>query len=82
MRDGELTAFVELPADLLTADPGSAPSVAYYAEDTAFSDVRRWVRTTLNELIRARRLQAVGIDPQVVAQASRSVDVKGVDLGR
>lgn len=78
VRDSKLSAFVEIPADI--NDPASESAVRYYSTDAPFSSSRRWLDQAINGLLQTRRLQASGIDPQIVQQASRRVPVKGMQL--
>ena len=80
IRQGDLYAFVEIPADVLRAPTSGEPTVmTFFAENTALSDVKRWFDHTLTNIVQTRRLEAAGIDPQVVDQ-SRAVALEGRGL--
>jgi len=81
VRDGEIHAFVEIPANVSSAEPGQGGrSVRFHAENPMLSDARRWLQATLNEIIRTRRLKELGIDPAVVDEADRPVPFQGLGL--
>lgn len=70
IRDGKLYAYVEIPADLL-AETSSGPSsqILFVSQDAALSSARQWLASTLQLNVRALRLQKLGVDPELVAQA-------------
>ncbi len=91
IRDGELYAFIEIPADVLKADTASEltaeslvlPAIRYVAQDAALSDAKRWAETTLNQLIRATRLSATVSPtelPGVLVELERKSPVQGSGL--
>lgn len=70
IRDGELYAYVEIPADLLSATDGAAPPpIRFVSQDAALSSARQWLASTLQLNVRTLRLQQLGVDPEVVARA-------------
>jgi ABC-2 type transport system permease protein len=66
VRSKDLFAFVEIPAEALTATAGEVPSIRYYAENTSYQPLPDWLRTTLNEEITKRRYDAAGIDQGLI----------------
>ncbi len=84
VRDGGIKAFVEIPATLLDDPAGGAvaapPTVEYFAPAAMFSEERGWIERVINEAVKARRLQAMNLDPTVVARATASVPVEGRGL--
>ena len=78
VRDSKLNAFVEIPVEIL--DEGSTAAVRYYSTDAPFSSARGWLNRTINLLLQTRRLQEANIDPRVVQEASREIQVKGMQL--
>ncbi len=79
VRDGDLYAFVEIPAP--AEEAALAPeAVLFYAQDSSLSDSLEWLDRTLNEMVKTRRLEASNIDPATVALASRRVPVKAMGL--
>ena len=81
IRNRELYAFMVIPPDALTGgEAGNVPEVVLYSEDSALSDMRRWLGRSLNELIRVRRLSDAGIDLAVVSKALVPVAVTAMGL--
>ncbi|GMV23064.1 MAG: ABC transporter permease [Acidimicrobiia bacterium] len=66
VRSKDLFAFVEIPAEALTATAGDVPTVRYYAENTSYQPLPDWLRTTLNEEITKRRYDAASIDQALI----------------
>jgi ABC-2 type transport system permease protein len=66
--DKSLFAFVEIPAEVLTATGTDVPPIRYYSESTSYEPLPNWLRTTLNEEITKRRYDAAGIDQAMIAQ--------------
>lgn len=80
VRSGKLYGFVEIPANVLETPADGKPSVmTFYAENTSLSNVKRWFDHTLTGIVEAERLQAAGIDPQVVSR-SKAVTLEGRGL--
>jgi ABC-2 type transport system permease protein len=67
VRKKDLFAFVEIPADAITAS-GKVPAIHYYAENTTYEPLPDWLRTTLNEEITKRRFDQAGIDQALIAR--------------
>lgn len=80
VRKGDLYAFVDIPADVLTSDAQAAANVQFYSQDAPLSEARRWFRESLNRIVRLQRLQNAGIDPLVVMAASIPINVKALGL--
>lgn len=64
----ELFAFVEIPADVLTATGADIPPIRYYSESTSYEPLPAWLRSTLNEEITRRRFDSAGIDQALIAR--------------
>jgi ABC-2 type transport system permease protein len=71
VRVGQIFAFAEVPADAL-AESG-AGKLLYYSDRPTYEDLRVFLEAVVNETVRAERLRAAGIDPDVVAELSRKV---------
>ncbi|MCA9037659.1 MAG: ABC transporter permease, partial [Planctomycetaceae bacterium] len=88
IRNGKLYAFLEIPADLLTApamDPAhpessSLPAVTYCAQDAALSDAKRWLGSAINQLVKARRMADAGVSPVVLLELERKTPLKASGL--
>lgn len=68
VRDKDLFAFVEIPAEVLTATGSDVPAIRYYSESTSYEPLPQWLRTTLNEEITKRRYDAAGIDQALITR--------------
>ncbi len=79
IRDGELYAFVEIPAPAREGEAGP-PEILFYSQDSSLADARGWLAGQIGTLVRNRRLQQAQIDPEKVDVASRPVPVKGMGL--
>jgi ABC-2 type transport system permease protein len=64
----------------LSAASLQLPEIAYVAQDAALADAKRWVETTLNQLIRANRLTTAGVSPIVLLELERRAPVVGSGL--
>jgi ABC-2 type transport system permease protein len=88
IRNGELYAFIEIPADVLESKPIDLkspeslllPESRYVAQDAALSDAKRWAESSLNQLIRAHRLSAAGVSPAVLLELERKAPMSGSGL--
>lgn len=80
IRSKELFAFVEIPADALTADATSAPPIRYYAENTSYEPLPDWLRTVLNEEVTKRRYDAAGIDRSLIERLNTDLDLSTFGL--
>ena len=87
IRNQELYAFVEIPADLLDlelfrASPSveTLPVVQFYSEDSNFSDARGWLSGNLSELVKAWRLAGSGLDVETVNKLIVPTRVQGLGL--
>jgi ABC-2 type transport system permease protein len=91
IRQDKLYAFVEIPVDVLTQTPLDMtklndpkllqlPEISYVAQDSTLSDAKRWVETTLNQLIRAKRLSDSGVAPTVLLELEKKAPVVGTGL--
>jgi ABC-type Na+ efflux pump permease subunit len=91
IREDKLYAFVEIPADVLTQTPLDLtklkdpkllqlPEISYVAQDSTLSDAKRWVETSINQLIRAKRLSDSGVAPTVLLELEKKAPVVGTGL--
>jgi ABC-2 type transport system permease protein len=68
VRENELFAFVEIPAEVLTAAGGDVPPIRYYSENTSYEPLPDWLETALNSEITKRRFDAAGIDQGLITR--------------
>lgn len=63
VRSGRLHAFIELgPGVLHPRADTAAARVAYYGENAAMDEIRRWVERSINDCLRRLRLSEMGIE--------------------
>ncbi len=76
IRRGELYAFVEIPATVVDVDAERPMSpIRFVSQDAALSSARQWLDATLMNLVRTIRLDQMGIDAGMVAQASAPLQI-------
>jgi ABC-type Na+ efflux pump permease subunit len=88
IRNGQLYAFIEIPAEVLTSISTDAvappsrqlPEISYVSQDAALADAKRWAESSLNQLIRARRLTDAGVSPTILLEFERRAAVVGSGL--
>ena len=85
IKDQDIYAFVEIPADALDvpSDDQKAKdgaSIKFYSQDSSLSSARGWLQSIIYETAKQQRLIAADIDPEVVQQASRPVQVRAMGL--
>lgn len=77
IRRKELFAYVEIPADALSA---GAAAIQYHSDNPTYEDLRMWVDLSLNEAIRVRRFRDAGIDGELVARLEARVPSEHLGL--
>lgn len=85
VRDQEIYAFCVIPKNAITgnSDSGSDSensSVRFYSQDSSLSSARGWLRSVIFETVKTQRLIEAEIDPAIVQQASKPIQVKGLGL--
>ena len=78
VRNRELYAFVEIPADVV--NPESGDGLRYYSNSPSYTDLPQWLRATVGAAVVAERFRAAAIDPQVVARLTRPTPVSNLGL--
>lgn len=76
VRRGDLFAFVEIPAEVLTATAAAAPRLQYYTEYPTYQALPDWVRREVSRAVADRRLSKLGADP---AEARRLLEPVPMD---
>lgn len=71
----KLSAYIYLPANV--ADGGGAEFLSQHVSD--FEEIRR-INESLNGVVVEKRLQAEGLDPKLIAQYTRHVDLKTIKI--
>lgn len=80
IRQQDLYAFVVIPTGADQATAADNQRIRFHAQDSSLSEARGWIAATINEIVKARRLVAAKIDPQIVQQLSTPVPVTGMGL--
>ena len=78
IRDQDLYAFVEIPADL--SGGVNEMKIRFYSQDSSLSVARSWLSNIINTSVREARFASAGIDPGAVAEASIPIEVVGMGL--
>ena len=78
IRAQQLYAFVELPKDIF--DSNSKTAAVFCSENPAVSEARRWIRGTVQEIVRSERFRTSGIDKAAVDAANSPVRFDRVGL--
>jgi ABC-type Na+ efflux pump permease subunit len=73
VRNGEIKAFVEIPAGVVEGDGGR--EVRFFSSDAIFSMERDWVDSAINDAIKTRRLAALEVDAEAVKKATAATPV-------
>jgi ABC-type Na+ efflux pump permease subunit len=74
VRKEELFAFVEIPADL------DHERVRYYSDHPAYDELREFIVRTLDEALRAERVAAAHLPPELVEALGRKVAADSLGL--
>jgi ABC-2 type transport system permease protein len=79
VRTGDLFAFVEIPADVLTAQ-AEAPHLQYHTEYPTYQALPDWLRKEVSRAVADRRLASLGADPTVARRLLEPIplDRKGL----
>lgn len=82
IRKGDIAAFVEIPADVMSDDTNTIAKtkIRFHAQNALLSGERRWLEQTINNTLRSKRLSALQIDPEEVRKASTPVAVLPLGL--
>lgn len=76
IRDGEIYAFIEIPADVTSMDlEQEMEPIKFVCQDALISPVRQWLTATMRQAVRTKRLEELSLDPELVAKADRPVVV-------
>ncbi len=85
VRNQELYAFVEIPADILELDGenGESSGVQFYAEDSSISLARPWLAEVITRISRTERIRQSGLEKDQIekfTQLNRPINVVGRGL--
>jgi ABC-2 type transport system permease protein len=80
VRDKDLFAFVDIPANVLDATGTDAGQINYYTQSPSYTPLPQWLGSTLDRAITARRFEAIAIDPARAASLTRPTRLATLDL--
>jgi ABC-2 type transport system permease protein len=80
VRQGEISAFLEIPPDVFDLPGQGGSKAVFYAQNLAFSQEKAWLQGALTDAVRRQRLKEAKIDPDAVDRASAMVMVEGFGL--
>jgi ABC-type Na+ efflux pump permease subunit len=82
VRDGDLFAFIEIPANILQTN-APPEAVRYYSDEPTYRNLTRWLEATLSAEVRDLRFAAANIDAaarQKFRQLDVSVKISAMEL--
>ena len=71
VRNQDLYAFVEIPADALDVDAKGDNEAKYFAQDSSISLARRWIAEVISTVARQKRLTQSGLQPDQIAKFNK-----------
>ncbi len=80
MRQQELAALVEIPADIL--EPSASSAIQIYSEDSGLSGMTNWIESTINARAKAMRFIELGLDAGEVESATQGLGFESLGLLR
>ena len=81
VREGKYHAFIELGPEILSADAQKdSGNAGYYSDRAAMDDARFWFNGTLNDIVRSKRMEGAGIDPEELGKVLKPINLEGLGL--
>jgi ABC-2 type transport system permease protein len=80
VRKGELFAFVEVPTDIMTPGGLLPPALRYYSNEPTYMDLNTWLSMSVSEMVRKKRLEGAGLDPEKIAVLTLPVGAQAMGL--
>ena len=78
VKQQELFAFVEFPADIV--EPDTKSQILYYSDTPSYTTLPAWLRATTGRIVESIRFRAAGVDPAVIARLTRPVSIEQLGL--
>ena len=76
IRAKELFAFAIIPTDAITpTEGGEAPKIQYHSNTPSYRALNRWLALTVNAEIQKRRFDIAGLDPEVIKNATKRIQL-------
>lgn len=81
VRNSRTAAFAVIPPTLFDATADSTPEMPrFHAQGVGTERMRDWFENNLVRLVRAERMAAAGIDPEVMARVASPIYVRSLSL--
>ena len=78
VKQQELFAFVEFPADIL--DPATKSQILYYSDTPSYMALPQWLRATTARVVEVIRFRNAGVDPVLVARLTKQIPIEQLGL--
>ena len=78
VRNSELFAFVEFPANLLDAAAGA--QILYYSDHPSYDALPQWLRVTVNGVILNERFRQASVDPALIVRLTKQAPIEALGL--
>ena len=78
VREKELFAFAEIPAEVLNPDAGA--EIRYYSNSPSHTALPQWLRSTINQGVIAQRFRSAAVDPQLVSRLTKPASMNQLGL--
>ena len=78
VKDKELFAFVEFPADIVNPDTKS--EILYYSDTPSYQALPTWLRVTVARVVEVIRFRNAGVDPVLVARLTKQIPIEQLGL--
>ena len=82
VRRKELTGFVIINTNALSADGGAEGVVSWFTQTHTYSELPDWLERTINEEIRRSRFEKAGLDQALVRKLTRNLPLKRLGLSK
>jgi len=82
VRRKELTGFVIISTNALTADGGADGGLAWFTESQSYNELPDWLERTINEELRRVRFEQAGVDQALVRKLTRTLSIKRLGLSK
>lgn len=80
VRDGELTAFLDIGVDVLAPEPEGGGRITYHGKGASLDDLRRWTENVVNPHVRRLRLIDAGVDSSAIDSLLDWIPVEAMGL--
>ena len=78
VRNKELFAFVEFPADIV--NPETTSQIRYYSDTPSYNALPTWLRVTTSRVVEVIRFKTAGVDPVLIAKLTKQNPIEQLGL--